>query len=522
MFDGIRQALSRAFMTKEMAKQFDSRTSQSARARAYTPLTQRLNDLQKPEFEEMQRVCTYLRRKNGLARRAIELMTDFIIGDGLTFDTFGNEMLEKVLSKHWADPINDWDSKQHARAERLLGIGEQLWPIQVGADSIVRIGNISPQQITKVLVSEFDTAQAIEVHFRESNSLSSKEKRYAVIRRSPDTGRFERGHVMDETGTATGFIPSVVDGQPVDGLCFFHRINIDAEQSRGVSELYPVADYLDAIDYILSQATMRTALLNEIAWHVKITSANPGDIKQRAEELNGEPRGGVKFRVTGETEEWKPMSFDLGSDDIIAISKGVQNQAMGALGIPEHWMGEGTSENRATAAEMGAPVFRRLKRRQSIFAEMVKQVLEYQRDLMVERGILKDLGEDKMRIEVISPVIEQPSAKEIVDILKGLTETLVVARQNNWIGEEVPPQLIRKFISELGVVNDTDTLPNDIDEEENAKDLQDEKDLDDGIDSVDDGIVTDPTEEDDTVVSDLYEKPRRSRTARTRRKLARR
>ena len=72
-------------------------------------------DLDPLTQDRMQDIAFYLYDSNPLAHRIIEMTKDFVIGDGFTVKADDPEV-QKVLEKHWNDPVNNWEFKQDQKA----------------------------------------------------------------------------------------------------------------------------------------------------------------------------------------------------------------------------------------------------------------------------------------------------------------------------------------------------------------------------------------------------------------------
>lgn len=459
MFEEFRKRLAQAINP-------DDKIAQSVTLAPGTPLTQRINDINPVDHRLQQRIALYLKRRNGIAKRSIEMTTDFIVGSGISWKTFDNPVLDDWLKRHWTDPINKWDTRQHERMSQWSTMGEILLPVDIGDDGIVRLGSISPQNISNVINSDWDTNIDIEV--LTQNHRTGDKKSYGIINRNLKTGAFV-GTEVDISGGISQIL-SVDTGQPVDGLAFFRVLNRDLEQSRGIGDLFAAADWLDALDVALTQATLRTQLINKFAWDVEMKTRNAKDIEKRADEIaRKQAKGPVMFNVHSDSEKWNVITPQLGAADVVEIIDTLQNYALGSLGIPHHWFVEGSSENLATAREMSTPVFRRLVRRQQMFVDLIKDILEFQRDVLLSRGWLKrsNYTEEQLRIEVIGPDVQQVNKEEVAKMLLQLIESLTIAKTQGWISDFEPKYIIAELLRELGVPTDKSTF-----EEDHQKNLE--------------------------------------------------
>lgn len=470
------------------------KASLHAAGSGYSLITERINDLPTVTHKQALKLSHYLMKTSGGARRIIGMQTDFILGDGLTFEC-DHPILRENLDRHWFDDINRWDRKQYRRCEELLVSGEQIWPIHIGEDSIVRIGNISARNVTDVIVSDWDTDTILEVHVQGQND--PKKKRYGVVRRDLNSGRFMMGDEAIATAQITS-LKSMLDGKPLDGLCFWFGINRISEQTRGLPELLPLADWIDGGEHILAGAIKRASVMNRYYVHVKIKNPGNGEVDRRSKEIREQMAGGSNVFVTDETETWTMLNPELKTAEIEQFFKTVFNYVLGSEGIPTFWFVEGGDTNRATSQEMGTPAFRRLKRHQANFKEMIREVMEFQRDVLIARGIVTaEAGqslEDFMKataIRIIGNPIVEPTMKEIGEILRDLVPALSLAVQQGAMRKDVAGKFIERVVMAAGILT-----------EEDMADPEDGDDV--GDDEADDALDQLPDDADDDA---LLEKP---------------
>ena len=74
----------------------------------YRSLTGSNRDLTPVTQDRMINVAAYLYDTNLTAARMIEIVRDYVIGDGITY-TCENEDVKTILDNHWDDPINNWE-----------------------------------------------------------------------------------------------------------------------------------------------------------------------------------------------------------------------------------------------------------------------------------------------------------------------------------------------------------------------------------------------------------------------------
>jgi hypothetical protein len=89
--------------------------------------------------KRMQDIAFYLYDANPMAKRIVEIMRDFVIGDGFTYTAHDKDVLE-VIDDFWNDPDNDLDNQLDVNVLELSIFGEWCTPTWVNpADGSVKL-----------------------------------------------------------------------------------------------------------------------------------------------------------------------------------------------------------------------------------------------------------------------------------------------------------------------------------------------------------------------------------------------
>jgi len=89
-----------------------------------------LRELRTDVFVKMSRLAKWLYDSNPLAKRIIEYIKNFVVGEGIYFETT-DKRVQEVLNAFWFDDVNNWPLKQHDRILELCLYGECIWPVTV-------------------------------------------------------------------------------------------------------------------------------------------------------------------------------------------------------------------------------------------------------------------------------------------------------------------------------------------------------------------------------------------------------
>lgn len=402
----------------------DFRPITGAKRRDLTALTQ----------DRMFEICFYLYDSNPFAHRILEMTKDFVIGEGITFQA-ADDNVQKVLKAFWDDPINGWDLKQGQKILELGLYGEQYYPVAVNeADGRVRLGYLDPQSVKEVKTDpdnvEIQT-QVIRKGIEGEEDEGGKERKteYSVIR-------------MDENAK------SKTEGKLV-GEIFAFQINKVANSTRGRSDLFSLADWIDGYDQFLFNRLERSHLMNVFLWDVELRGMKQKDIDKWLEG-QGVPKPG-SIRAHNEYVKWSTIVPDLGAHDASEEAKLFRNQILGGGGLPPHWYAGGEGITRATALEMSTPVMKRLKARQRYFKYMITLIFMYVIDQAVIHGKVGVKEETDKRFVVSMPKLLEKDFYTLSLGMKFVMEAIATAQEKKWVEDKTAKRIFRELMERLGL-----------------------------------------------------------------------
>ena len=432
----------------------------------YRSLTGSNRDLPAVTQDRMINIAAYLYDTNLMAGRMIEIVRDYVVGDGVTY-TCKNEDVKAVLDDFWNDPINNWELFQDNACNELGIYGEQCWPVFVDENTgKVRLGYIDPGNIAKVITDPGNCKQPIGVKLKRKGG--NKGAMLKVIIQGKDSDMLsEKAIEVREKFT--------------DGECFLYQINKLTNATRGRSDLLRSADYLDGYDQMLFNVMERPAFLNNFIWDVELEGMDDGQIK---EWLKGQktPKPG-SIRAHNEKVKWTAETPDLKGKDSEAVTNIVKNHILGGRGIPEHWYGSGANVNRASAAEMGDPTYKMLNRRRSYFKAIIMDLFTYVISKAIEKKNLKVKEEEAYKFQITMPDFVPKDVTKYSSAIQQIVQALSMAEGNGWLTRETVINILAIGIGQIGykidVQNEIDTATGDeftdfedIEKKEQAKALK--------------------------------------------------
>jgi len=389
------------------------RSLTQAANRELNPLTQK----------RMQDIAYYLYDANPMAHRIIEIMRDFVIGDGFRFRA-KDQKVQELLEAFWNDPDNNMDVKQDVKALELSLWGEQCYPVYVNKHTgHVKLGYLDPGVIVGI----------------KRNKNNPERLEQVVWQKRTKTIKLDIINVdQKKRGETAGMLV---------GECFYFPINKVVWASRGRSDLLPLADWIDGYDQFLFARLERAFYLNAFIWDVLCEGMSRKEIEEFGKELQPPKPGSL--RLHNEKVKWSVISPQLESSDASGEAKLFKNQILGGIGFPGHWFAEGDKTTRATAMEMGLPTLKKLKSRQREFKNMIAYMFNFVIDQAIIAGML-DKNVDRTFIIIPSPIITK-DARGLALTVEKFSTALRTALESGWITEESAKTAFNMFMVQLGI-----------------------------------------------------------------------
>lgn len=379
----------------------------------------------------MQDIAFYLYDSNPMAKRIIDILKDFIVGDGFRYSVVDPEVKE-VIDEFWNDPDNNLDMEIETDVAELHIFGELCLPVWVNsANGAVKLEYIDPKTILKIKKDPNNTKINKTLIWRKPSGSVERELRIINIDKNTRSKTYGR----------------------LVGDCFYFTINKVSSATRGRSELLCLADWLDGYDQFLFARLERAFLLNNFIWDIQCEGMNKGELEEFVKTL-ATPRPG-SIRAHNEKITWKAETPKLESADASEEARLFKQQILGGAGFPELWFGETSSTTRATALETSLPVLKRLRSRQRV----IKYQLQYIINFVIDQAIIaKRLKENvDRRFKIIPFPIVSRDNKGTAEAMNGLVQGLVVAKQNNWISDKKAKTVLNAVLTQFGVDMESDT-----------------------------------------------------------------
>ena len=389
----------------------------------------------------MQQMAVYLWESNLLANRIVELMTAYLLAEGVGLRC-DDEAAQALLNRFWRDPINQMGLKLPKKVRELALYGEQCYPTFVNEHSgHVRLGYLDPALIATVVMDPDNPEQAIGIV--TGKNKHGQARRYRVIVNGADDELFTaRTRAIRKTFT--------------DGEAFWFTLNDLSNGSRGRSDLLAQADWVDGYDQYLFGELDRAQFMRAFIWDVTLTGATPEEVANRAKTVTAPRPGSV--RIHKDSETWKAETPDLKAQDASEGARLFRNHVLGGATIPEHWYGGGGDVNRATGESMGEPTFKAFSMRQQTLKHMLEMIGVYvlRQASLAKGGAEPNLEDDAYQVEAVFPELTARDTSKYAAALQQVVVAVGLALDKGLLSQATAVRIINSIAGRLGVEIDAE------------------------------------------------------------------
>ena len=363
-------------------------------------------------------------RTNPLARRIVALCTDYVVGSGIYLKS-DDAWVQKFVDEFWR--LNKMGMRLYRWSDELTRSGELF--------IVMRTDEISGASFVRAI-------PAVRIHRIDADPDDlERELWYTELQVNELAGR------RWQTRYTVGDGPQ---------LMLHYSINRPVGCVRGESDLSCILPWLKRYsDWLLNRARLnkyKTAFM----WDVTIKS-RPGrgdTVRKKRYKYKTPPEPG-SIIVHGEEEEWNAISPKIEAWDAKEDGKAMRLAVAAGAGIPLHFLAEGESATKATAAEMGGPTFRHYYRRQLVFGDMLVDLvtMAIKRANARGRGPSTGLGQGQARrdlgLKAIFPDVTKQDNVEMAQAALLITRSLDTMAKYGWIDDESALTLALKFAGEM-------------------------------------------------------------------------
>jgi hypothetical protein len=394
-----------------------------------------LRDLNPLMHDRMLQVCYFLSVTTPFGKRIVEILTDYTIGKGVRV-TAKDPRVQDVIDAFWKDEVNNMDDNLEQWTNELTTFGELCITTAVNPISgKLRVGYIDPMNIDTIQFAEMAT----------SDGTTSINVPFAVRLRR------EVGEVLQKPMLIVRRIEDVNDPNygKLDGECFYFTLNKAKSASRGFSEMFALADWVDLFDQMIFDFGDKVRFLNSFIWHYVFKGADDKKVDEYKNKITKDPpkQGGALFTNENVTVDAKTPDFK--GADMAAGAGMVKKYGLGGAGIPPVLMGDGDDANRASALEMSAPFTKKIQKRQNHMSRCLTSILDFAIEWAQRAGVLPHGIDTSYSIEF--PEIVVKDLEKGAQTLAGVATALQVGQQEGWVTGLTAARAFHTVLAEIGV-----------------------------------------------------------------------
>jgi len=385
----------------------------------------------------MQDVCYYLAVATPFGEGMVRVMTDYIVGEG--FQLVAEEpQVQAVLDRFAKDPVNNLKANLKKWVREQLIFGELTLPlVENPVDGFVRVGYIDPSLVEAVEFGTLITPDRVKpVSLPVAVKLCDAPGDQGARLRIAQSER-----VMAEPR------------RPADGVCFYFPINEAKSGTRGISELFALADWVDVLDQMVFDFADKVRFLNAFIWHYTATGADATRVKEIEKEIRkrGIRQGG--FWVTNEQVKIEAQTPQFHGAEMHEAARMVKTYGTGSKSLPPWMFGDPVDANRASSEVMEGPAGKMLTNKQDGVKTMVLAVGDYVLDrAQAHRQLPQGINRS---FKVQAPDISVKDMQKIAGTLQQGANALALMEDRGWVRGETAARGSHLLLTQIGLEVDS-------------------------------------------------------------------
>lgn len=291
--------------------------------------------------------CLEAWRENPIARRVIELTSQYVVGGGLTLNC-ADEKASEFLNKFWSHRLNRMDTRVFELCDELTRTGNLFILLSTDAGGMSYIRALPASNIDEIQSKENDIEQPVSFKLKSSAEEIDPQPLPAY---DPTTDTNESRVILH------------------------YAINRPAGAQWGESDLAPLLRWLSRYSNWLEDRARLNRYRNAFLYIVQAKFASEAQRKARQTALNANPPQPGSILVADDTENWSAIHPRLESADAEKDGLAIKKMIAAGAGVPMHFLAEPESSTRTTAEAAGGPTYRRMEQRQQFFIYILQDIL---------------------------------------------------------------------------------------------------------------------------------------------------
>ena len=368
-------------------------------------------------------------RVNPLARRMVELTTQYVVGGGLRVSS-DHPATHAFLAAWWGHRLNQLAMRVYEWSDELVRAGELFLLVSTDAAGMSYVRAVPAAQIAEIITAENDVQQ--ELTYVQPAAAPELEPRVWPA----------YAEQADQRGPDGSFAP----------VMLHYAINRPVGAVHGESDLAPALRWLARYAAWLEDRARLNRYRNSFLFVVKGRWASEAERRARQEAIALNPPSPGSILVVDESENWEVLNPQLHSDEANADGLALKKMIAAGGGLPLHFLAEPESSTRSTAESAGGPAYRHFEQRQEFFCWLVGDLA---RVVLRRRAQVSRLVRPGANILVQGADLSARDNASLAVASSTLASALLELRGQGLIDD---PELLRMFYRFAGEVVDIEAL----------------------------------------------------------------
>ncbi len=302
--------------------------------------------------QEVLEQCLAAWRDNPLARRIVELTSQYVVGAGFDI-ACEDEHTKAFIDRFWNHRLNRMSARVTELSDELARTGNLFILLSTDAAGMSYIRTIPATNIEQIFPTPNDIEQPLLFTTKADAELESNT--YAAY--SP---------------TADYQLPDGTFTQAV----IHYAVNRPAGAQWGEPDLSPLLPWLKRYSAWLEDRVRLNRFRNAFLYVVSGSFVSEDARKARQQTLAANPPSPGSILVTDSSETWSVISPKLEALDAREDGMALKKLIASGAGLPLHFLAEPESSTRTTADSAGGPTFRRFEQRQKFFTWLLEDLVQ--------------------------------------------------------------------------------------------------------------------------------------------------
>jgi hypothetical protein len=295
--------------------------------------------------------CLEAWRDSPLARRIVELTSQYVVGNGFDIQC-KDEHTNNFIDQFWHHRLNHMPARIVEMCDELTRTGNLFVLLATDPQGMSYIRVIPASNIDRIVPTPNDIETPLMFITKANEDLEV----FTYAAYNPVTD------VPLPDGT---FMPVVVH----------YAINRPAGAQWGEPDISPLLPWLRRYSAWLEDRVRLNRFRNAFLYVVSGSFISEDARKARQSQLAANPPSPGSILVTDSSEVWSVISPKLEALDAREDGLALKKLIAAGVGIPMHFLAEPEGATRTTAESAGGPTFRRFEQRQNFFLYLLEDLL---------------------------------------------------------------------------------------------------------------------------------------------------